>query len=149
MSKKRLMEEVIRQSNCETADFEEAKLQWDVIDVKKAKENESLSCVCGKTNLKICFVIRNRCNKNVINNVGRECVRHFDNNEMMTDAYVFEMGLTKRVPFTGRFACKTYAESYELCKYADNPLVFAMNNHFSKEWLKYMEYVRVRNKYEE
>lgn len=149
MSKNRLMKEVISQSNCETADFEEARLQWDVIDVKKAKENESLSCVCGKTKLKMCFVIRNRCNRNVIDNVGRECVRNFENNEMMNDARVFEMGVTNRVPFTGRFACKTYAESYELCKHADYPLSFAMNNKYSKEWMKYMDYVRVRNKYEE
>ena len=143
MSKSRLMDEVVSLSESES----DVCTQWEVIGMHKAMGGESLSCVCGKTKLKTCFIIKNKHNGNVVDNVGSECVRHFANEEMVNNANLFEMGLKRKVPMNARFGSKTYAETYERCKHARDPIYYAMddnNLNYSRKWNGFFDYVNMR-----
>ena len=134
-----------------TVDADDVTCEWRVVGMNQALLGESLSCVCGKIKLKTCFIIENIVNGNVIDNVGSDCVRHFDNEEMDDTMRMLEQGLKKRVPWNARFGTKTYAETYELCKHARDPIMYAMDNNsfnYSRKWGGYIDYANMRKRCE-
>lgn len=72
MSEFQLTTEIVRLSKADT--WDEAKLEWDLVDVEKVDEPET--CMCGHQPIVEVCVIANRLNKQVTR-VGNCCVKKF------------------------------------------------------------------------
>jgi hypothetical protein len=58
--------------------WDEAKLEWDLIEVEKVTEADAEECVCGKYPIMEICTIKNKMNNNIAR-VGNSCVKKFIN----------------------------------------------------------------------
>ncbi len=58
--------------------WDEAKLEWDLIEVEKVSESDTEECVCGKNPIMEICTIKNKINNNIAR-VGNSCVKKFIN----------------------------------------------------------------------
>ena len=75
--------------NSETATWQDAVLEWAVVDCEEDEELLS-SCVCGKENLRYLFTIRNVYNRNILYPIGSSCIKKFERNELNYDVSIRE-----------------------------------------------------------
>lgn len=76
MSQFQLTTELLKLSSSKT--WDEAKLEWNLIDVEKVSEEESEVCLCGKDPILEICIIQNKINSNTAR-VGNSCVKKFIN----------------------------------------------------------------------
>lgn len=76
MSQFQLTTELLKLSSSQT--WDEAKLEWNLIDIEKVSEEESEVCLCGKDPILEICIIQNKINNNVAR-VGNSCVKKFIN----------------------------------------------------------------------
>ncbi len=76
MSQFQLTTELLKISSSQT--WDEAKLEWNLIDLEKVSEKESEVCLCGKDPILEICIIQNKINNNIAR-VGNSCVKKFIN----------------------------------------------------------------------
>ena len=76
MSQFQLTTELLKLSSSQT--WDEAKLEWNLIDVEKVSEEDSEVCLCGKDPIMEICTIENKLNNNTAR-VGNSCVKKFIN----------------------------------------------------------------------
>ena len=57
-------------------DWESAVMAWEIEDCIEDEELKS-SCICGKENLRYLFTIHNMYNHNILEPIGRSCIKKF------------------------------------------------------------------------
>lgn len=76
MSQYQLTTELIKLSH--SNNWDEAKLEWDLIDIERVSEFDAEECLCGKYPIMEICIIENKINKNTTR-VGNSCVKKFIN----------------------------------------------------------------------
>jgi hypothetical protein len=83
-SKFKLFQAVL--DNSISKDINEAISEWDIMGYNI----DHNVCVCGKEDIKYCYVIQNRINNNVLYPIGKKCIRKFNNDNITDKAKIFE-----------------------------------------------------------
>lgn len=129
-----LINNVISQSESDSWDI--AKREWIIADYNEDKECNGV-CICGKHRLKNLYQITNTRNCNFINNIGSECMKHFEFNE--PDSYKAKILAMKhkilKAPGT-KYDGQEYGEIVKNTSYMD----FLRKNSKKKCFEKLIEY---------
>lgn len=69
--------------------WNDAVLEWEIIDCEEDDEL-SLSCICGKENLRYLYTIRNELNGKVLFPIGSSCIKKFERSDLNEEIIVRE-----------------------------------------------------------
>ncbi len=89
MSDQALLKKIVI-NNSESDNFEIAKLEWEVIDVKESEDIEF--CICNHE-IKYMYKIQNKINHNILFPIGSECIKHFNNQKLEEQASIYKQFL--------------------------------------------------------
>lgn len=67
--------------NSSSKSWDNAVLEWDIIDVIE-DENDESSCICGKENIRYLFTIKNINNQHTLFPIGSSCIKKFDREDL-------------------------------------------------------------------
>lgn len=73
----------------ESNSWNDAVLEWEIIDCEEDDEL-SLSCICGKENLRYLYTIRNELNGKVLFPIGSSCIKKFERSDLNEEIIVRE-----------------------------------------------------------
>lgn len=73
----------------EANSWNDAVLEWEIIDCEEDDEL-SLSCICGKENLRYLYTIRNELNGKVLFPIGSSCIKKFERSDLNEEIIVRE-----------------------------------------------------------
>jgi len=128
----RLIAIVLSKSNSKT--FDEAKYEWEVVDYYIHSDE---TCICGKQHIKHCHIIKHKETNEILNPVGSECVKRFNNYQMNNQANI----LTYKYNIFNNKGKKHDGETYEhICKNDPNYVRFLGANAYKKKYLKLFAY---------
>lgn len=73
----------------ESTTWNESVLEWEIVDCEEDDEL-SLSCICGKENLRYLYTIRNKYNGSILFPVGSSCIKKFERQDLNEEIIVRE-----------------------------------------------------------
>jgi hypothetical protein len=111
-------------------------MEWFVVGYYIDTETDT-SCVCGKPHIKYIFCIENKINGNVLEPIGCECVKKFDNPEL--DKSV-KMGMNGNTVFNNDGKAHHNKTYHEICSKHPDYVVYLKTHAFKKKYLKLVEY---------
>ena len=84
----KLINKILEKSN--KKNWEEAKLEWEIVSFEDECCDSITSCVCGQKNIKYLFKIKNKETQKILFPIGSKCIRKFNSASMIETAEILE-----------------------------------------------------------